>query len=579
MELAWAYGIQILWQSSVMFKSLILFFYFFTFFGATSEAVVKPYSLKNKKAVYNEYMRLHRKFTKYVCSKKEDQTYKKLLKSYRGEGYYIPVLNSKTLDKGSIKKNIPLLIKKKKWIESQIRLLKKKKSFKKAQSQIKIMEKTISSLLKFKQVYAETDFKSVRKRTLKSSRKKMDFLKKTWHRLIEEIPFLIGFNYPVSHFEMRQEYDLFRELKGIKNKKKSNEIYFRRKIFEDGAQNKNRTRGDKFSRALINMMYFHLRNEKSILSENVRYDLKSIISTLKIYLNWSHKHHIQRMSEWLTRTNKNLGFYQKILKQSLKKSAKSLKRKSNSTYAIKSYIGKQQAKSYKFWTQYPELYRALFSMETILINEVGDIDGPDALERKDVAQVVINRSRIPYFSSLDNSDYIMPYFSKKTKKTIYSYPWLNLLFKTGEFSFTYYYISATSHIFCPDKSPRAKKLRKNNIWLSMDLLKKPNNKFKALRYFSRASMLGRIDMTPVWDDYQALAERPGNLVRKQSSLRSAYRRGKYTFLYGFKGPKNKFFEVIEIKKSTYVFDPSSKVKTFYKYRNPHYFKYFSAKAY
>ena len=113
----------------------------------------------------------------------------------------------------------------------------------------------------------------------------------------------------------------------------------------------------------------------------------------------------------------------------------------------------------------------------------------------------------------------------------------------------------------------------------MDLLEKPNNQFKATRYFSRASMLGRIDMTAVWNDYSALAERPGKLVSKQSPLRKAYRKGKYHFLYSFRDPQNKLYEVIEIQKSTYVFDPQRKVKQFYKYRNPHYFKYFSAKSY
>ena len=43
------------------------------------------------------------------------------------------------------------------------------------------------------------------------------------------------------------------------------------------------------------------------------------------------------------------------------------------------------------------------------------------------------------------------------------YKWLNVLFKEGEFSFTYFFIPSNIGIFCPDFSKKAKILRKENL--------------------------------------------------------------------------------------------------------------------
>jgi hypothetical protein len=559
--------------------SLLIFTFLILVRVEDAQSALHANLFKNEKAIFEEYMRLHRKYVKYMCSKGDDQVYAKLLRNYLGEGYYLPILAEEKLDKKSIKTHLPVIEKKIAWIKRQIKYLKRKKSFKSAHSKIKKIEENVDELLKLKKTYSETDFSSVKKQTENESKVAIDKLKIRWKRLIEEIPFLIGFGYPVNHFEMRKAYDVYRDLKGAKSKQEANSLYFERKIYEDGAQNKDRSKSDKFSRALVNMMYFNLRNEDKIISENIRYDMSSILTNLKIYLNWSKRHHLSRLNEWLVRTQKTLDFYKKIITESDKKSLTYLKKKSRSTYAIKRYVGRKQAKSYEYWMQYPEMYRAIFSISTILFNEVGDMDGKDALERKDVAQVVINRSTIPFFSSLEKRDSIMPYLSKKIKTQVFSFPWLNLLFKTGEFSFTYYYIGATSNIFCPDGSPRGKALREDNIWLALELLKKPNSAFKATRYFSRASMLGRIDMTPMWDDYVPLNERPGSLIGRPAKLRRAYRKGQYHYLYSFEDPKGDKFEVIEISRKTYVINEQGKMKQFYNYRNPNYFKYFSARSY
>jgi hypothetical protein len=132
----------------------------------------------------------------------------------------------------------------------------------------------------------------------------------------------------------------------------------------------------------------------------------------------------------------------------------------------------------------------LFSIETILYSEVGRIDAPDALERRDIAQVVINRSQNVLYNSLGNKDSIVKYLSPEIK--INENKWLNVLFKEGEFSFTYFYIPGNFHIYCPDMSRIGQFLRRENVRIALNLLNKPQASFFALRYFSRASMFGLI---------------------------------------------------------------------------------------
>ncbi|MCY4523533.1 MAG: hypothetical protein OXB84_02215, partial [Halobacteriovoraceae bacterium] len=201
----------------------------------------------------------------------------------------------------------------------------------------------------------------------------------------------------------------------------------------------------------------------------------------------------------------------------------------------------------------------------------GSVDGRAALERKDIAQVVINRSEIPFYSSLTSKDEVFPNLKKKWGD-LKSYRWLNLLFKTGEFSFTYYFIPSSVRVYCPSMNRKGKFLRRENLRVAIALLKKPNENFPAVRYFSRHSMLGRIDMGILWNNYNPLPERPGPPALRGRFLRSLYGKGRYDYLYSFTGPDNKNFKVIKIKGTNYVV--SLEKNKFYHHRNPHYFKYF-----
>ena len=57
--------------------------------------------------------------------------------------------------------------------------------------------------------------------------------------------------------------------------------------------------------------------------------------------------------------------------------------------------------------------QAIYVMETILYNEVGTADAPDALERRDVAQVINNRYENNKYNTLSKTDAITPYLNAK----------------------------------------------------------------------------------------------------------------------------------------------------------------------
>jgi hypothetical protein len=118
-------------------------------------------------------------------------------------------------------------------------------------------------------------------------------------------------------------------------------------------------------------------------------------------------------------------------------------------------------------------------------------------------------------------------------------------------------------------------LQKENLKIALEVLRQPRLSFKATRYFSRASMTGRIDMTSVWNDFKAIPEREGGPLTEISRLQSQYKQNKHEVLYSFKNPDGVPFDVLEINKENYVIKHSSSENPeFFSWRNPHNFIYF-----
>ena len=64
-----------------------------------------------------EYNKLHRQFFAKMCGAGEDREYFKLLKNYRGKGFYLPTYKDH-IDKKAISSNMKTLRKKKIYIKS-----------------------------------------------------------------------------------------------------------------------------------------------------------------------------------------------------------------------------------------------------------------------------------------------------------------------------------------------------------------------------------------------------------------------------------------------------------------------------
>lgn len=523
-----------------------------------------------------QYNKIHSKFFKEVCTPGTEFKYYKLLKEYRGQGNYLPLLGN-DIDREAIKANLGLFAKKIKFIKGIEKKLTKQKRLPNFKLITQDIEKTIHELLELKKAYNSEINVDKKLKTIKESDKLLRVLEKQFDTLVSNLFFLKSFNYPNDHLKNRFNYEKVKDGTSLKDQKAANRIFFYRKIVEDGAYDPNHSRPDLYTRSTLDTLKLTIVKEKSFISENVRHDIEWILRVVKNILNRGYKTQLSRIAEWKERTIEASKFYHEIIKQKNRKKAKALvKEKNEATHKLKEFSYSKQAQTYSFWMKQDRLWRALFSLETILYNEVGVIDGPDALERRDVAHVVMNRVLDPFYSSLDSDQPIMKYL-KNSDKELNDQKWLGTLFRIGEFSFTYHYIPSVVKIFCPDMSRRGKQIRDKNLKIALKAMKDPRENFKAFRYFSRVSMLGKIDMSSVWDDYIALPEKPGFEVLNQEKLRRLYHADKYQFLYTFKDDRGVSFDVIEINDNTYSMKWTRGRPQFYKYRDPHLFKYFSKK--
>ena len=530
----------------------------------------------------SSYSKEFTKFRKKLCRPNTKDEFEKLLKAYRGQGYWIPELNG-DVDVESITHALPQIEKKLTWIsQEKNKLIKRKKlPTKKITAPI---HNLVKSLLELKKTEISTNESSKIKARQKSLALQKTLMNK-YEALLDEVSFLRGFSYPVDHLKNRQIYDEHRVKGDIESRKISNRTFLLRKTYEDGAYNPDHTGSDIYLRTTLDTVHFELKKHGFYLTEDARFDLEFVLE--KIEKELERKNLVDRLTEWEDRTRKTLDFYRSLTlpenrsiilvngKQTTR-NQELIKEHNRAIEKLKEFTYSRQAEVYKYWLGESELHRAIFVLETTLMNEVGPVDGPDALERMDVARVVMNRLDKPKYLKIESNEFIYPHLRKiVSEETIEKETWLNALFKQGEFSFTYYYMSSSADIYCPDIAPRARRLRDQNITLALNALKEKDSEFKATRYFSRSSMIGRIHMDSVWNDYVLYPERAGLVASQQKKLRELFQQGKYTYLYSFKDPKGELYEVLKLDGKTYAVGETKKIKIFYKYRNIHSFKYFT----
>lgn len=534
--------------------------------------------------IVSEYIKLQKEYSTQSCRPGTESAYLELDKQYHGDGNFIPVLLDEKIDLKTIKNLIPLMKEKSLWMQGQIDFLKKIEDTNALKANVDNLEEQVSSLIDAQKDFYLAKDKDKKEKIKEKAEVQFQLLLKEIEKLKNEIPFLLSFKFPVNHLSLRTEYEKYKLLKTKEARLRANSIYLFRKIVQDGSYDEDLSRNDSTIRSAFDTLYLALNKDakRSFLTDNERVDLNYIFNNFNKLLSLKSEALIARFTEWKARNDRTLLFYQdlvsgakiKISEESdIKDITALLEERAKALYTLKDFVLTREASSYVFWSAQSELMQSLFAIETILYSEVGRLDAPDALERRDVAQVVINRSENSFYNQLKTQDAISKYLPLTLKTT--ENKWLNVLFKEGEFSFTYFYIPGNFHIYCPDMSRIGQFLRRENVRIALELLNKPRKNFTALRYFSRTGMFGRIEMDSLWTDFRPLSEVPGKPVRNPTKILDYFKRDRYKFLYEFTNEElKKDFLVVEIMGKIYVVDAKNKKQIYY-YRNPHQFKYFT----
>lgn len=536
-------------------------------------------------ATIEQYLKIQKEFYDQVCTPGTEVQYQKLLKEYIGDGNYIPTLLDEKIDLKTIKSSITLIDLKLKWIDQQYNHVLALNDFNKQLELIDKIKKLNTDLQDLKKNYFV--FKKNSPEILEKSKAIYKEIVANFEELKNQSPFLLSFKFPVDHLALRAEYEKVKETNDKNLRARANLIFFFRKVVQDGSVDEETNKTDSTVRASFDSLYLSLNKPRKndieyFLTDSERVDLNFNLKNFELILRGGVKKMAKRLSEWELRTERAKNFYQNLIEnKKIKISENSqlqdvtqlLESRSRALYNLKDFSLNNMAKTYEFWSKKSDLFQSLFVLETILYSEVGRSDENVGFFRQDVAQVVYNRLNDSRFNFLATNDPLNKYLAKTIKTT--DHPWLNVLFKEGEFSFTYFYIPGNLQIYCPDESRIGRFLRKENLKIAMNILNKPRDDFKGIRYYSRVSMFGRIPMETIWQGFMPVPEDPGTLIVKQSKkLKQKYEAGEYRFHYNFTGTDTKGYEVIEIKGQNYVIDPENSDKI-YTYRNPHLFKFFS----
>lgn len=534
---------------------------------------------ESKPKVLKEYLTLFNKHRQELCPAGTEEEFDQLLKKFRGRGLWIPELSG-DVDFTTIEKLLPELEAKLKWIQAERAKLIKRKNLPKVQTS-KRFEKIIARLLKLKSDWETLPPHAEEARQLagKHSLQELTMMRAEWKKLIESISFLTNFKFPADHLKNRLTYDEFRESTVPTSQRIANYAFFYRKLVEDGAMNPDHTSNDSWLRTTIDTVHLELERPMMVIEEDLRYDLEYVLNRIDKELERDKTSLIARLGEWEERTSMALQFYQDLLRPESRETSRAfIQERNKATLKLKEWVSTNQAKSWLWWRDQSETMKALYVLDTILYNEVGNVDSSDGFERMDVTQVVLNRQHVELYRTLDPLQEMWPLLRVElSAEKMQQEHWLNSLYRRGEFSFTYYYMPGAVKAFCTDRTPAGLRLQRENLNIAFQMLLQPRPQFQGLRYFSRASMPGRINMASVWSDYERLPEAPGALISSQEPLRASMRKGEMKYLYRFIDGNSLEYQVYQHQNKIYVARLLEDNWVFYEWRNPHYFTFFKLK--
>ena len=202
-----------------MIKKLMIIFFLF-------QSIVSIASIE-------KYEKIHTKFRKKLCAPGEVRKYYDLLSKTNKSGHYIPVVEGK-LNNFVIKKNLVTLRKKREWLKQNIENISSKRnlSFKK---EVSSLSKKLNELLKIKNDFYLKEKIKEKSELKKVSKKKFLSFKNDLLYFLERIKLLHTYSFPINHLVMRSQYDLLKIRKDIPGQTLSQDVFFNRKVVEDGA--------------------------------------------------------------------------------------------------------------------------------------------------------------------------------------------------------------------------------------------------------------------------------------------------------------------------------------------------------
>lgn len=543
------------------------------------QSCASPLEVSQQGNTLERYHKLFAEHRKALCPKGTEEEFNALLKHYRGNGNWVPELSG-DVDFVTVEKLLPEMERKLKWIQEQRAHVLRKKKIPDPAKVVGAVETRLAECLLRKREWETLPDGPERKKAGAQSLEALKALRHAFKDMVGRVPYLTNYAYPVDHLKNRKIYDEFKSRSEATSQQIANYAFFYRRLLEDGAYNPDHTGSDSWLRTTLDTVELELERPSHVIEEDLRYDLEFVLARLRRELERGQAGLATRLGEWEERTAKAIQFYRDLVDPSNREKARALiQDKNQATLQLKEWVFARQAKSWLWWSKQDENMKALYALDTILYNEVGDVDADEALERMDVAQVVVNRTHVPHYRTLDETQDIYKILRHElSEKQIQQETWLNVLYRLGEFSFTYYYMSGSVKAICPDLSPTGKRLQRENLDIGISLLREPRKDFPALRYFSRASMPGRINMASVWEDYAKYPEREGLVQANQDSLRQALKQGELTYLYQFKDPSGVAHHVYALKNKIYVARLFEGTWLFFSWRNPHYFTYFTQKS-
>lgn len=547
-------------------------FFIFLFLSSTLLASANPLqraqnqlATKSIQQARKTYLKVLKQYKQKFCKPSVYNKYEKLLSNFQQTGVYIPQTPHGEIDFLAIENGLPILKKKLQWIQKQKTKV-SSISIAETTKLVNDIAKNIDEVLNLKKQAFLQDNQIPNKAVAATQ------VKSSFEKLTTKAPYITNFAYPVDHLKNRLEYI---EAKNL-GKSEANKKFFLRKIYEDGTYNSKNKGYDKYIRTTLDTIGLHFKTNNT-LTENTRYDLEEVLNYLNKELKKGKKHYLGRINNWEKRVTKQITAYNELLSKKGTPQAQEISEKKNlSTQKLKDYVYLRQARAYEYFSKQPTYIRALFAIDQILLNEVGAATAYNYRDRKDVTQVVLNRVTSKNYSQLRKTDSIFKSLKQKTRfksATSYKYPWLNTLFRQGEFSFNYFYFPASYYSFCPDYYKVARNTRFKNTALGIYQIKKPDPKFLALKYYSRRSMTGRINVEKIWPDAEIIPERPGRRLKQLKTLKKQIKHQKFKYFYSFIDPKKEKYHVIEINNQKYSLKQLSPL-TISHYRDPNYFTFF-----